>query len=222
MSATRLILIRHTQPSAAARGRCYGVLDFGLSARGLRHARHIARTLDAITLHAVYTSPRLRARHLAEPLARLHGLDPIIDENLRELDFGDLEGMTYEEIERQHPGIFRRWMATPTEVKFPGGDSYRILKGRALAALAAIRARHNHETVAVVTHAGTVRAIVAECLSLPDHAIFRLDQSYGAISIIDWVDENPIVRLLNGQASMVARKRRGFLPSYEPTTARQP
>ena len=46
--------------------------------------------------------------------------------------------------------------------------------------------------------------------------IFLIDQSYGAISIIDWIDEVPIARLINGQANMAARKRRGFLPAFHP------
>jgi hypothetical protein len=56
--------------------------------------------------------------------------------------------------------------------------------------------------------------MLADCLSMPDEAIFRLDQSYAALSIIDWIDSTPIVRLLNAQPTMAAAKRRGFLPAF--------
>lgn len=211
---TRLLLVRHSQPNEEARGRCYGTLDIGLSVRGQRRAQMLARTLDRIPLSAVYSSPRERAVETAAPLAAVHGLTPIVDEALREIDFGDFEGRSYEEIERGHPELYRQWMETPTLVQFPGGESYTTLRVRALAAMGAIRARHQGETAAVVSHGGVLRAMLAECLSMPDEAIFRLEQSYGAISIVDWIDSVPLVRLLNGQPTMVARKRRGFLPAF--------
>jgi hypothetical protein len=55
---------------------------------------------------------------------------------------------------------------------------------------------------------------LAACLAMPDEAVFRLDQSYGALSIVDWIDQFPIVRLVNAQATMAAKKRRGFLPAF--------
>jgi hypothetical protein len=61
--------------------------------------------------------------------------------------------------------------------------------------------------------------MLTNCLSMPDEAIFRLDQSYGAISIIDWIDSVPLVRLLNAQPTMVAAKRRGFLPALAESQA---
>src|SRR5712691_10495250 len=125
---TRLLVVRHAQPKEEARGRCYGALDIGLSVRGHRHAQLLARTLDRIPLSAVYSSPRQRAVETAAPLAAAHGLKPIVDEALREIEFGDFEGRSYEEIERSHPDLYRQWMERPTLVQFPGGESYTRLR----------------------------------------------------------------------------------------------
>jgi alpha-ribazole phosphatase len=197
---TRLLLVRHTQPKDEARGHCYGTLDIGLSAHGEAHAQALARTLERIPLSAIYTSPRQRAVDTAAPLAAVLGLTSIVDDALCEIDFGDFEGQSYDAIERSHPDLYRQWMETPTRVQFPGGESYAALRVRALEALNAIRMRHNGGTVAVVSHGGVLRAMLAECLSIPDEAIFRIDQSYGAISIVDWIDTVPLVRLLNAQS----------------------
>jgi alpha-ribazole phosphatase len=200
---TRLLLIRHAEPEAEARGRCYGTLDIGLSDGGLRQADRLARALAQNGLAAIYTSPRRRALQTAAALGRVHGLAPVVDERLCEIDFGDFEGRTYEEIEREHPELFRRWMETPTEIEFPNGESYERFQARALLALASILERHRGDTVAVVSHGGIARAILADCLSIPDAGIFRIDQSYGALSIVDWLDGVPIVRLINGDAAEV-------------------
>jgi alpha-ribazole phosphatase len=208
----RLLLIRHAQPEVEAQGRCYGSLDVGLSARGERLARHLARVLDGISLAAVYTSPRVRATLTAAPLAALNGLAPTIVEALGELDFGDFEGRRYEDISREHPELFAAWMSAPTTVQFPGGESFADLRARVLAATATIRHDHPDEVVAIISHGGVIRTVLADALNIPTEAIFRLEQSYGGISIIDWLDGTPIVRIVNGQATMVGRRRRGFLP----------
>jgi alpha-ribazole phosphatase len=191
------LLIRHAEPSEDARGRCYGRLDVGLSPRGLEQARTLGRALARAQLEAVYASPRRRAVETAAAL----GPPPIVDERLRELDFGLFEGRTYDEIAASHPDVYRRWMETPTEVRFPGGESYADLRGRAVAAAAELRARHCDGAVAAVTHGGVVRAIVADALGMPDAAIFRLAQGYGAVTALDWVDGVPLLSLLNAPAS---------------------
>jgi alpha-ribazole phosphatase len=193
----RLLLIRHAQPDARAPDRCYGRLDVGLSARGERSARQLARALGAVSLTAVYTSPRIRATRTAQPLAAVNGLSPTIVDALRELDFGDFEGRRYEDIAREHPELFAAWMNEPASFRFPGGESFADLRSRTLAATAAIRQRHPREVVAVVSHGGVIRAILADALEMPAHAIFRLEQSYGAVSVVDWLDGTPIVRLVN-------------------------
>ena len=185
---SRLILVRHAEPVEDARGRCYGSLDVGLSQAGRRDAERIA-SLDC---DAVYSSPRIRAIDTAKAIAA----DVQVDDDLRELDFGDLEGRTYDEIAASEPELYRAWMERPTTVTFPGGESFALLKKRALAALDRIRAEH--DCAVVVTHGGVIRAALAEWLSMPDEAIFRLDQRYCGVTIVDWLAGVPVVRLVNG------------------------
>ena len=213
---TRLLLIRHAQPAEEARGRCYGRLDIGLSARGHRRAQLIARTLERIPLAAVYSSPSTRALETATPLAAAHKLTPLVDDALRELDFGEFEGQRYNEIQVTHLNLYRIWMQTPTEVQFPGGESYAQLQARAVEALDAIRTRQRGSLAAIVSHGGILRAMLADCLRMPAETIFRLDQSYGALSVIDWCEGTPLVRIVNAQSTMVAARRRGFLPALAP------
>jgi broad specificity phosphatase PhoE len=151
----------------------------------------LAPALARLGYDAVYASPRLRARETAAPLA----LEPIVVDDLREIDFGELEGRRYGEIERTDPELYRAWMERPTTVRFPGGESFADLRARALRAFDAIRGAH--ESAVVVTHGGAVRAGVAAWLGMPDESIFRLDQSYCGVTIVEWLDGTPIVRLLN-------------------------
>jgi alpha-ribazole phosphatase/probable phosphoglycerate mutase len=191
---TRVLLIRHGEPEDDARGRCYGRLDVRLSDDGRAHARQ----LSDLASDVVYTSPRRRARETAELLGAA-----LVDERLRELDFGELEGRTYDEIASEHPDLYRRWMEEPTRVCFPGGEGFDDLRARACSALAEIRGAHDGATIAVVTHGGVIRAALADVLGLPAERIFAFDVAYCSVSVIDWLGEHAIVRLVNGTGADV-------------------
>jgi broad specificity phosphatase PhoE len=195
--ATRVVLVRHTEVEESARGRCYGRLDVGLSAAGRRHAEVLGAALASEPLAAVYSSQLMRALDTARPLAAFHDLVPRKLDALAELDFGEVEGLTYEEIEARRPELFRAWMDEPASVRFPGGEGLADLRARVLPALAALRTLHEGEAVAVVAHGGVVRVALAEALGLDDRALFRLDQSEGGVTVVDWLDGLPLVRAAN-------------------------
>lgn len=197
---TRLVLCRHAEPELAVRGRCYGRLDVALSPRGLRQASALAARLVELPLAAVYSSPARRALQTAHAIASARGLSPIAHPALQELDFGELEGLPYEEIAARHPGLYATWMGEPTRVRFPGGESYGDLRARVLGALAELLECHCGKTLAVVSHGGPIRAVLASCLGVSDEAVFRLDQRHGAISVVDWIGEAPLVRVVNADA----------------------
>jgi len=199
---TRLALIRHAEPEARVHGRVYGALDVGLSERGLRDAETLASAVRGLDLDAVYASPLRRAVETATPLARERGLEVTLHEGLREVDFGELEGRTYEEIGEDYADLFRAWGTNPSAIRFPGGEDYVGLKARVLTAVEEIRKRTT--SAAIVAHGGVNRVVLADALALPDDAIFRLDQPYCALSVIDWIDGAPLVRALNASVESAA------------------
>ena len=194
----RLWLIRHGEPVAEARARCYGSLDFGLSEAGRGQIERVADYVRSEPISAVYTSPRSRAREGATILAATVS-SPVLEvaEDLREMDFGDFEGLTYDEIAARKPDLYRLWMENPTEVVFPNGESYPEMRKRVLRAFDAIERKHAGQTVAFVTHGGVNRILLANVLQMPDDCIFRLAQEYAAINLIEFMRGSPVVRLLN-------------------------
>lgn len=195
--ATRLLLVRHCETEAAMRGRCYGRLDVRLSPEGRRQAEALGSALADVPLVAVYASPLARALDTAAAIAPRHGLEAIAVDGLRELDFGELEGLAYDEIRAERPGLYREWMEAPASVRLPGGESFGDLRARVLPVVSEIRARYEGEVVALVAHGGVVRVVLADALGLPDGAVFRVGQSPGGLSVIDWTGGAPVVPLVN-------------------------
>ena len=193
---TTLVLVRHTAPELDQRMYVYGTLDLELSDAGHAHARELGEILASAAFTALYSSPLRRATATAAPLAKLVGLGVVTVPDLREITFGELEGLTLAEIEARYPEALE-WTVSPSRATFPGGDSVREFRARAVAAAREIVARHPGETVAIFSHAVTIRAILADALGMEEDALFRLHQAYGGISVIDWYGELPLVRAVN-------------------------
>ena len=159
-------------------------------------AQALASALATLSLSAVYASPLERALATAQTVAARHGLVPVVIADLREIDFGQVEGLEFDELP---PGLQAGLLSQPSKVRFPGGETYEDLSERVCHALREIVARHGGETVAVITHAGSIRAALAAWLGIKGDAIFRIDQRTASVNVVDWVEGTPIVRLVNGR-----------------------
>jgi len=193
----RIVLIRHGEPEASARGRCYGKLDVNLSANGRRQIELTARLLERFKIAAVYSSPRIRATESAKIIAEKFGLTVEMREDFAEIDFGDFEGLEYVEVERRFPEIYNQWMNQPTSVEFPNGESFSRMQARVLSATNELKLRHANETFAVVSHGGANRIVLANALEMRNADIFRLGQDYAAANAVDFYGEFPVVKLMN-------------------------
>ncbi|MGA3240706.1 MAG: alpha-ribazole phosphatase [Bryobacteraceae bacterium] len=194
---TRFWLIRHGEPAKEMLHRCYGSLDVGLSETGRTQMARVAERLKGEPMAAIYTSPRSRAVEGARILGAVASCSIEIVEDLREIDFGDFEGLAYDEIAARYPDLYRQWMETPTEIQFPNGESFSAMRVRVLSAFDRIQRKREGQTVAIVSHGGVNRILLAWALQMPDKCIFRLAQDYAAINLLELVDGLPSVQLLN-------------------------
>ena len=161
----------------------------------------VAKRLTTENLNAIYASPRRRATEGAGIIAAFHTCDYEEDAGLRELSFGDFEGMTYDEIATRYPELYRRWMEAPTEVQFPNGERFAEMRLRVLQAFGAITRRREGQTIAIVSHGGVIRTLIAWALQVPDPCLFRLAQDYAAMNLLTLDDGIPMVCSMNVAAT---------------------
>src|SRR5262249_21997511 len=197
-ASLRMILIRHAEPERQAKGKCYGRFDIGLSDSSRTQLAEKLNSLRNFAAAALYTSPLRRAAESAAIVGLHLRLQPILSPELQEIDFGRFEGLAYDEIQRLYPEEYRLWMERPTEIKFPLGEGFPEMKARVLGFKDFLLNTHRGQTVVLVCHGGTNRILLADALGILDERIFRIDQSYAAINIIDYFACDPVVRLLNG------------------------
>lgn len=162
----RLLLIRHGQSEGNASGVVQGHIDYGLTSLGRAQAEATAQRLAVEKVDRVLTSPLLRARQTAEPIARAIGAPLEPELGLREYDIGDISGMNTREIAERFPHIGEAYRAGRRPA-FPGEEGRDVFYQRLLAVLE--RCRGSDETVVAVGHGGVVSALCYMVLGL-DHA----------------------------------------------------
>ena len=196
----RILLLRHGETDESSRGLCYGKLDVPLSEKGRLQVEKAAQLLQQLRPDAIVSSPRTRAHDSANIVAKACKLAVEIDDEVAELDFGDFEGKLYEDVERDHPEFYARWMKSPTKVSFPNGESYAAMAKRVVTAYQRLTQRTENNRILLVSHGGVNRIILAEILGLAPANVFRLEQNYAGISCIDYYNTTPVLRVMNALA----------------------
>ena len=153
---TELLLIRHGETDWNRERRFQGHADPPLNEAGREQARELAGLLAGEQSEAVYSSDLRRARETAEILAARLDAEVVALRELREIDVGSWQGLTWPEIEERHPDGAERWHRDGHG--WESGETYEALGERIVAALRSIAARHPGQRVLVVGHGGTVRA----------------------------------------------------------------
>lgn len=174
----QIVLVRHGATDWNLEGRCQGATDRELNAVGVHQAEQVAATFTNEPIEAIYSSHLKRARQTAESIAQPHNLPVLIEHDIRELDHGKLEGLTFNEIKDTYPDFISRWRTTPAEIQVPGGERLAEVAERAWNGLNRIVWQHGDgKTIVVVSHNFPILGIVCRITGthLNNYRSFHLD-----------------------------------------------
>jgi broad specificity phosphatase PhoE len=163
----RLILVRHGETPWNVTLQYQGQGNVPLNERGREQARRAATRLTRYTVTALYSSDVIRAWETAELIGATLRLTPTPLPELREIDVGQWEGYTPEELYRRFPDHMAEYRRDPARTVRLGGESYAQLQERALVALKQLEERHQgDDVIAAVSHGGTIRALLCHVIGL--------------------------------------------------------
>jgi len=194
---TELVLVRHGETEWHADNRYAGRSDVPLTPRGREQAADLAGWAAGAGLDTVLTSPLSRARETAAAAAAAAGVASHVDERLVEVDFGEADGHTREEVSAVFPDAVAAFLRRPASAPMPGGEPGADAVARAAPVLAEAAAAHPDGRVLVVAHQTLLRLLLCSMLGLPlDHyrAVFpRLENT--ARTIVQPAAEGPAALL---------------------------
>lgn len=195
----RLYLVRHGQVVGYDGFRANGHTDVNITEVGRIQMEHLAEQLRFVDIQAIYSSDLQRAKIGAQIIARHHDVKLHIRNDLREMYFGDWEGMPFSEISEHYPDELRKRKDDVLHFRPPGkGESMEDLSKRVMPCVQKILVDHEGHDILMVAHGGVNRVILCHALGLNFKNVFNIQQDYGCLNIIDYYPDSMLVRLING------------------------
>ncbi len=199
---TKLILVRHGQTDWNKEGRFQGQSDVALSEEGIRQAEDLAAHFPVDSVDAVYSSDLIRARRTAEIIANRFGLRVEAKQSLREINFGDWEGLTYDEIILNWPEALSNFLQHPDILEVPNGETFPQVRKRAMDAIGDILEEQDGKSVVLTAHGGILRSILTAVLHMPLQYLWSIRQFNTAVSIVRYDEGNWTIELMNSTAHL--------------------
>jgi broad specificity phosphatase PhoE len=171
-----LLFIRHAETDLA--GRFCGRSNPPVNERGFRQIEELLGTLRGEPIDAVYASDLSRSLTTADAIGRVFGLSPVALPSLREIDFGEWEGLSWVEIESRDRTYARRWSEAYPDLPTPGGEAFEAFQARVLNQVKHFFAAASHKCAAVVTHAGVMRVVLRSLCGIDERDAWERTKAY--------------------------------------------
>ncbi|MBP2370379.1 histidine phosphatase family protein [Pseudonocardia parietis] len=203
-----LILLRHGRSTAntagVLAGRSPGV---ELDARGREQAATVVDRLADLPIASIITSPMIRCRQTVAPLAAARGLDPVVEDDLAEVDYGSWTGRKISELVTED--LWKVVQAHPSAATFPDGEALAGMQARSVAAVrrqvARVRAEHGDDAILLAcSHGDVIKAVLADALASHLDNFQRIVVDTCSVSVVAYTELRPFVARMNEQSGDVA------------------
>jgi alpha-ribazole phosphatase len=199
VAKTRIYLIRHGQVAGYETPAYNGHADVPLTEYGISQYHQLRERLADAGITACYSSDLSRCASGAGIICAPLGISPVLMPELRELNIGIWEGMTWSAITAEYPQEWQARLDDIVNYRVPQGENLLDLAARAIPALKGIVRTHRGETVLVVGHGGMNRVLLLDAIGAPLAALFNIEQQYACLNVIDYYEDGKaVVTLLNG------------------------
>jgi alpha-ribazole phosphatase len=182
---SRIILVRHGDTAADSGRRYWGKTDVALSEEGLRQAERLRDRLAAEKIDVMYSSTLQRARITAATIASKHDLPVTFCPEIDEMNFGELEGLTWSEISERYPDFTAQWEKQLPPLRWPGGESIEEIVRRVGVFAESLKQHADGETALVVAHSGTLRTLICHLMGIDPVHRRQLRTDMASISILE-------------------------------------
>ncbi len=201
--ALTLYLLRHGETEASRTGSYCGRMDIDLSPIGRQMAEDFAEAFKEHPWAGIYASPMLRTRSTAELLCRATGMEMRLCDGLRELDYGEWEGKSPAEVNRDHHEDYLRWLADAGWNAPTGGERGMDVGLRSMAVIEEIWGEHTDGDVLVVSHKATIRIVLCQLLGV-DIGRYRdrIYASVASLSVVELREHGPLLTRLGDRSHL--------------------
>ena len=171
---TNIYLVRHGQTAWNKEEIFRGRTDIPLNEAGLNEAELAANYFKGMKIHAIFSSPLLRAWQTAQKIAQLHHLEAQPLQGIMDMSFGNWEGYSHLEVKEKDRERYRQWKEEPHLLKILGGESLDEVRIRGMAALEDVIRRHPEKTLVLVSHRVINKVLICGILGLDNSHFWQI------------------------------------------------
>jgi probable phosphoglycerate mutase len=194
---TNFILVRHGQTGWNKQERFRGWVDVDLDDEGIKQAKAAAQRVVRWQVDAVYSSPLKRAMSTAQVIAKHFNVPVTPLDGITDMNFGDWQGLAIQEAREKFPEQFDFWLNSPHRLQIPGGETLEDVRRRAVATIEELAARHEDDTIAVVTHRVVCKVLLLSLLGLNNSHFWQIAQDTTAVNAFEIYEGRTAVTLIN-------------------------
>ncbi len=199
---TKIYIIRHGETIWNAETRAQGAKNIQLNEKGLLQAQYLGKRMKNYPIDAIYSSDLDRALSTAQAVAKEFQYEVNIVPALREMSFGDWEGLTNQEIQEKHATHYTIWRSTPHEAQIPGAERLLDVQRRGLAALHQIAEENPNKNLVLVSHGTAIKAILLGLLDMDLSYFYRIRQDNACINVVEFREYGPVIVTMNDTAHL--------------------
>lgn len=194
---TKLILVRHALTTDNQDNKLSGHIDSVVSEIGKKQIDKLTTYLENVDIDKIYTTTSSRTKDTVQKIANLKKINIIQKEALKEISFGDFEGITFEKIKKNHPKEFQDMIDKGYEYKYPNGESLIDSYKRVANEISEIIFDNKDKTILICSHGGTIRNIITYLISnsYEYHWNFKIDNA--SITILEVENGFTVVNTMN-------------------------
>jgi broad specificity phosphatase PhoE len=209
--APNIILVRHGQTAWNAEEVFRGRIDIELDETGLKQTELLGEYLSSRKLETIYSSPLRRAIQTAEAITRHHELSAEIAHGLNDMDFGEWQGLTLEEVRNRYNKLLEQWVSKPHVVQMPSGESLDDVRQRALAFMNQVVEKHEGKEIVLVSHRVVNKVLICALLGLDNSHFWNIRLDTCGMTTFEFS---------NGQFVLVEHNNTSFLEPLKPERLR--
>ncbi len=208
----KLYFLRHGETTSSQTGTYCGKLDIALTPQGVQMAEDFANAYRDFPWKAIFSSPMQRTIATAKPLCALLGLEMQLRDGLKEIQYGEWEGKTADEVNQEYHDDYVRWLADPGWNPPTGGEKGIEIARRTSEVLEEIDHNYKDGNILVVSHKSTIRIMLCSLLGI-DIGRFRdrIGMPVAALTIVDMAQQGPLVEVMGDRSHLreTLRNRKG-------------
>lgn len=194
---SKLLLVRHCCTEFNSARRYAGHRDVELSLVGYQQAERLHGYLADEKIDAVYSSDLKRALVTAEVILPERKADIITCPELREVDYGDVEGLTFREMSRLYPEVAKSFVNSSPQLEYPGGESLKRLAERVGEFSDKLKGSAPLQTILIVSHRGPLRMLICRLLGIDLKHWRQIGLDNASLSIVETSEPGAILSRLN-------------------------